>query len=69
MRATAMIDSPVDEAHVMARVRRRFIPLAFVCYVVAYLDRVNVGFVATDLQHDLGLSATAYAAVTGLASP
>jgi MFS transporter, ACS family, tartrate transporter len=66
MRATAMIDSPVDEARVMTRVRRRFIPLAFVCYVVAYLDRVNVGFVATDLQHDLGLSATAYGIAAGL---
>ncbi len=50
----------------MARVRRRFIPLAFVCYVVAYLDRVNVGFVATDLQQDLGLSATAYGVAAGL---
>ena len=66
MRAAATIDSPVDEARVMARVRRRFIPLAFVCYVVAYLDRVNVGFVTTDLQHDLGLSATAYGIAAGL---
>jgi ACS family tartrate transporter-like MFS transporter len=64
--AMAMIESPIDEAHVMARVRRRFIPLAFVCYVVAYLDRVNVGFVATDLQQDLGLSATAYGVAAGL---
>jgi hypothetical protein len=42
----------------MARVRR-FIPLAFVCYVVAYLDRQR-GVGATDLQRDLGLSATAH---------
>src|SRR5258708_25716204 len=62
----AMIEWPIDEAHIMARVRRRFIPLAFVCYVVAYLDRVNVGFVATDLQQDLGLSATAYGVAAGL---
>jgi MFS transporter, ACS family, tartrate transporter len=63
---TATIEPPVDDARVMARVRRRFIPLAFICYVVAYLDRVNVGFVTTDLQHDLGLSATAYGIAAGL---
>jgi len=57
---------PVDERRLVARVTRRFIPLAFVCYVVAYLDRVNVGFVATELQRDLGLSATAYGVAAGL---
>lgn len=56
----------VDEQRVLARVARRFIPLAFICYVVAYLDRVNVGFVTTELQHDLGLSATRYGVAAGL---
>jgi ACS family tartrate transporter-like MFS transporter len=56
----------VDEQRVLARVARRFIPLAFICYVVAYLDRVNVGFVTTELQHDLGLSATMYGFAAGL---
>jgi MFS family permease len=56
----------VDEQRVLARVARRFIPLAFICYVVAYLDRVNVGFVTTELQHDLGLSATGYGFAAGL---
>src|SRR5690606_31062394 len=46
--------------------RRRFIPFAFICYVVAYLDRVNVGFVAGDLQTALGLDATAYGLAAGL---
>ena len=58
--------APVDERRLMARVSRRFIPLAFVCYVVAYIDRVNVGFVATDLQRELGLSATTTASRAGL---
>jgi ACS family tartrate transporter-like MFS transporter len=56
----------VDEQRVMARVTRRFVPLAFICYVVAYLDRVNVGFAAGELQRDLGLSATAYGVAAGL---
>ncbi len=38
----------------------------FICYVVAYIDRVNVGFVATTLQLQLGLDATAYGLAGGL---
>ena len=41
---------------VIARVTRRLIPFVFICYVVAYIDRVNIGFAATELQRDLGLS-------------
>jgi len=51
---------------VMARVRRRFIPFAFICYLVAYIDRVNVGFVATDLQRELNIGATGYGLSAGL---
>ena len=56
----------VDGRRVIARVRRRFIPFAFICYVVAYIDRVNVGFVADDLQLALGLDATGYGLAAGL---
>jgi ACS family tartrate transporter-like MFS transporter len=65
-RSTDAGDADAEGARVLRRVRRRFIPLAFACYVVAYIDRVNVGFVATELQRDLGLSATAYGAAAGL---
>ena len=43
-------------ANFIGRVTRRLIPFAFICYVVAYIDRVNIGFAAADLQRDLGLS-------------
>jgi ACS family tartrate transporter-like MFS transporter len=51
---------------VLARVQRRFIPFAFICYVIAYIDRVNVGFVATELQTQLGIGATGYGLAAGL---
>ena len=51
---------------VIRRVTRRLIPFAFICYVVAYIDRVNIGFAARELQHDLGLSATQYGVGAGL---
>ena len=34
----------------------RLIPLLFVCYVVAYVDRVNVGFAKLRMQEDLQFS-------------
>ncbi len=60
-------DDPADDGrHILRRVRRRLIPFAFICYVVAYIDRVNIGFAANELQRDLGLSATQYGFGAGL---
>ena len=55
-----------DPQDVIRRVTRRLIPFAFICYVVAYIDRVNIGFAAAELQRDLGLSATEYGIGAGL---
>ena len=48
------------------KVRARLLPFIFICYAVAYLDRVNVGFAALEMNKDLGLSDTAYALGVGL---
>jgi len=58
---------PTDEGRAtIARVVRRLIPFIFLCYVIAYIDRVNIGFAATELQRDLGLSDAAYGLGGGL---
>src|SRR4026207_1995201 len=51
---------------VIARVIRRLVPFAFICYVVAYIDRVNVGFAAAALQKDLGLNDAQFGYGAGL---
>ena len=56
----------MSQRSTVARVTRRLIPFAFLCYVVAYIDRVNVSFAATHLQRDLGISATHYGIGAGL---
>jgi MFS transporter, ACS family, tartrate transporter len=66
-----VVDSPADDSperhrEVVAKVTRRLIPFAFICYVVAYIDRVNVGFAATALQRDLGLTDSQYGYGAGL---
>lgn len=40
----------------LARVFRRLIPLLFACYVLAFLDRINLGFAALTMNADLGVS-------------
>jgi MFS family permease len=45
-----------DQVRTVKRVMRRIIPFIFVCYVVSYLDRINVGFAALQMNRDLGLS-------------
>ena len=48
------------ESRTLSRVAWRFIPFLIVCYFVAYLDRVNVGFAKLTMDADLGLSETAF---------
>jgi ACS family tartrate transporter-like MFS transporter len=50
----------------LATVRQRLIPFLFVLYVVSYLDRINVGFAALQMNQALHLSATAYGLGAGV---
>lgn len=48
------------------KVAWRLVPLLFICYVVAYLDRVNVGFAKLQMLNDLKFSETIYGLGAGL---
>ena len=54
------------EERVVGQVIGRLIPFIFLCYVVAYIDRVNIGFAAAAMQKDLGLSDAVYGFGAGL---
>ncbi len=54
----------VDSATVKAK--WRLMPLLMFMYILSYIDRVNIGFAATHMNSDLGLSATAYGLGAGL---
>lgn len=56
----------VDERSLYKKMMRRILPFLFLCYVVSYLDRVNVGFAALTMNNDIGLSATAFGIGAGL---
>ena len=48
------------EARVISKVSRRIVPFVALCYFVCYLDRVNVGFAALQMNSDLGFTATIF---------
>src|SRR5579864_6086722 len=48
------------------KVSWRLVPLLMLCYVVAYLDRVNVGFAKLQMTSDLGLSDAVYGFGAGI---
>lgn len=54
------------ERGLQLKIASRLIPLLFVCYVVAYIDRINVGFAKLHLREVLGVDEGAFGSVYGL---
>ena len=50
----------------LSKARRRLIPFLFVLYLVAYLDRINVGFASLQMNRELGLSESVFGLGAGL---
>ena len=59
------ITSAAEES-VYRKVTWRLLPFLMLCYVVAYLDRVNVGFAKLQMLSDLQFSETVYGLGAGL---
>jgi MFS transporter, ACS family, tartrate transporter len=51
---------PTDGSAAIARVSRRLIPFLFLLYILNFLDRVNVGFAALEMNRDLGFGPAVY---------
>src|ERR1700761_2416583 len=54
------------EARTIKTVTWRLMPFLMLCYFVAYLDRVNVGFAALRMNQDLGLTETVFGLGAGI---
>ena len=59
-------NAPDLEQRVIRRISRRLLPFMFILYVIAYLDRVNVGFAALQMNADLNFSAAVYGLGSGI---
>lgn len=63
---TASQETVSFEARTYAKVARRLIPFLMLCYLGAYLDRVNVGFAKLQMLSDLSFSETVYGIGAGI---
>ncbi len=53
---------------IVSKISWRLIPLLFLCYIIAYIDRINVGFAGLQLQKVFGVDASRYYEIYGLGS-
>ncbi len=61
--APAQLDAARD---VYAKVTWRIVPLLFLCYILAYLDRINIGFAQLQMKSDLGFTDAVYGLGAGI---
>jgi MFS transporter, ACS family, tartrate transporter len=54
------------ERTTLAKVTRRLLPFLFLLYIVCFLDRVNLGFAALQMNRDLGFSPAVYGFGAGI---
>src|SRR5438045_3729952 len=57
MAVQSTLTAPIAEL-ACRRIMRRLMPYLFVLYIIAYLDRVNVGYAFLQLKGDLGFTDT-----------
>lgn len=62
----AVVDASGVEASTIATVSRRLIPFLFVLFVVNFLDRVNVGFAALQMNAELNFTPEVFGLGVGL---
>jgi ACS family tartrate transporter-like MFS transporter len=56
----------IHQEHLLSKLRWRLLPFLFLLYVVAYLDRINVGFAALQMKGQLGFSDAVYGLGAGI---
>jgi len=56
----------IDRPLLLSKLRWRLLPFLFLLYVIAYLDRINVGFAALQMKGQLGFSDAVYGLGAGI---
>jgi MFS family permease len=55
----------LDSERVVSKITWRLIPLLFLCYIIAYIDRINVGFAGLQLQKAFRVESARYFEIYG----
>jgi ACS family tartrate transporter-like MFS transporter len=54
------------EARTIRKLQIRIIPFIFLLYVIAYLDRINIGFAALTMNKELGITSQQFGMLVGI---
>jgi ACS family tartrate transporter-like MFS transporter len=57
---------PAIEASTIRKLRIRILPLVFLLYVLAFLDRINIGFAALTMNKELGVTSQQFGLLVGI---
>ncbi len=63
---TNIIFTEERENELMSKIRWKIVPYVMMLYIVAMLDRVNIGFAALQMNKDLGISASTFGMLAGI---
>ena len=66
MEETANTVSNFIEATATRKLKIRLLPLLFVLYVVAFLDRVNIGFAGLTMNRELAITSQQFGFASGI---
>src|SRR3954453_23248562 len=65
--AAVQLSYAADEvAFIYKKITWRLIAFLFICYMMSYLDRINVGFAQLQMKQDLGFSDAVYGLGAGI---
>jgi len=64
--STAISRPTTVSAATISKIRHRILPLLFLLYIVAYLDRINIGFAAFTMNQELGITSAQFGFLTGI---
>ena len=56
----------IDEGKLLNKITWRLIPLLLLLFIIAYIDRFNIGYAALQMNEDLGFSAQIYGFGSGI---
>jgi sugar phosphate permease len=66
MNAIPTVAAAAIEANTVRKVRSRIIPLVLILFVIAVLDRNNIGFAALTMNEELGITAQQFGFIAGV---
>jgi MFS transporter, ACS family, tartrate transporter len=64
--SAAAVTAPDVQGAITRKIRRHLLPFLFVLYLIAYLDRINIGFAALTMNHELALNSEQFGLLSGI---